>query len=94
MTAQTGNGGQRRIAVGADGSVTSKAAPAADGSNTACRAMAESALRALMRQTLGPEGCPDVQLELADGLPVRLLLDRAVGAEATRSATVMTGQDR
>ncbi len=63
-------------AVVAPGHVT----PSANASAAAGRAVAECALKALIRQTLGPEGWPDVQLELADGLPVRVLLDRAAGA--------------
>jgi nucleotide-binding universal stress UspA family protein len=54
-------------------------APSAGGA-AADRAVAECAVKAMICQTLDQESCPDVQLELADGLPVRVLLDRAAGA--------------
>jgi nucleotide-binding universal stress UspA family protein len=40
----------------------------------------ESALRALIDDALGSAARPAVQLEFADGLPARVLLDRAAGA--------------
>src|ERR1700733_10059827 len=39
-----------------------------------------SALEALVRETVGPDGWPSVQFEIVDGLPVRILLARAPGA--------------
>lgn len=39
-----------------------------------------SALKALVRETVGPDGWPSVQFEIVDGLPVRILLARAPGA--------------
>ncbi|MGA8455526.1 MAG: universal stress protein [Streptosporangiaceae bacterium] len=38
------------------------------------------ALKALVRETVGPDGWSAVQFEVADGLPVRVLLERAPGA--------------
>jgi nucleotide-binding universal stress UspA family protein len=38
-------------------------------------------LKAVVREALGPEPSAAVQMELADGLPSRVLLDRADGAE-------------
>jgi nucleotide-binding universal stress UspA family protein len=71
-------------------------APSADWSSAVGRAVAECALEALICGTLGPESRPDVQVEVADGLPVRVLLDRAAGAAllvlgSTRSGTPDSG---
>ncbi|HEY0719448.1 MAG TPA: universal stress protein [Streptosporangiaceae bacterium] len=38
-------------------------------------------MNAVVREALGPQPEPGVQLELADGLPARVLIDRSVGAE-------------
>lgn len=54
--------------------------PPADGIAAGDRARAESALAAQVSEAIGLESGPRVQLELADGLPVRVLLDRAAGA--------------
>lgn len=40
----------------------------------------ESALKDLIDDALGSDGGPMVQLELSDGLPARVLLERAAGA--------------
>ena len=45
------------------------------------RSAGESTLEAVVREALGPEPPAAVQMELADGLPSRVLLDRAYGAE-------------
>jgi nucleotide-binding universal stress UspA family protein len=37
-------------------------------------------LKALVRETVGPDGWSAVPLEVVDGLPVRVLLERAPGA--------------
>ena len=55
-------------------------APCADWSDAVSRTVADRALKALICRTLGPESRPDVQVELADGLPARVLLDRAADA--------------
>ncbi len=57
------------------------------------RAAREAALTATVREAVGPGAWPIVRLELVDGLPVRVLLDRAAGAAmlvlgCTRSAGV------
>jgi nucleotide-binding universal stress UspA family protein len=44
------------------------------------RAAEESALNAQISETVGPDAWPAIQLEFADGLPARVLLDRAAGA--------------
>ena len=41
----------------------------------------ESTMKTVVKEALGTEPPARVQLELADGLPARVLLDRAVGAE-------------
>jgi nucleotide-binding universal stress UspA family protein len=41
----------------------------------------ESTMKTVVNEALGPEPPPAVQMELADGLPARVLLDRAAGAE-------------
>jgi len=38
-------------------------------------------LQAVVREALGPQPSAGVQVELADGLPARVLIDRSVGAE-------------
>jgi nucleotide-binding universal stress UspA family protein len=45
------------------------------------RSAGQSTLKAVVREALGPEPPAAVQMELADGLPSRVLLDRADGAE-------------
>jgi nucleotide-binding universal stress UspA family protein len=54
-------------------------APAA-GQGTAGHAADGFALKSLVRETVGTDGWPAVQFEVADGLPVRALLERAPGA--------------
>jgi nucleotide-binding universal stress UspA family protein len=66
-------------------------APPSAGRAEAGRAAQASALKALVREAVGPEGWPAVQFEVVDGLPVRALLARAPGAVmlvlgSTRSA--------
>lgn len=51
------------------------------GDSSAGGAAGESTLEAVVREALGPEPPAAVQMELADGLPSRVLLDRADGAE-------------
>jgi nucleotide-binding universal stress UspA family protein len=56
-------------------------------------AVAISTLKTLVEEVVGPDGCPTVQFEVVDGLPVRVLLARAPGAVmlvlgSTRSAGV------
>lgn len=41
----------------------------------------ESTMKTVVKEALGAEPRARVQMELADGLPARVLLDRAVGAE-------------
>jgi nucleotide-binding universal stress UspA family protein len=55
-------------------------APLSAGQDTAERAAQESAVQAMVREAAGPATCPAVELELADGLPSRVLIDRAAGA--------------
>ena len=38
-------------------------------------------MRAVVREALGPQPAAGVQLEVAEGLPARILIDRSVGAE-------------
>ncbi|HEX3752432.1 MAG TPA: universal stress protein [Streptosporangiaceae bacterium] len=38
-------------------------------------------MRAVVREALGPQPAAGVQLEVTDGLPARVLIDRSVGAE-------------
>jgi nucleotide-binding universal stress UspA family protein len=45
------------------------------------RSAGKSTLEAVVREALGPEPPAAIQMELADGLPSRVLLDRADGAE-------------
>jgi nucleotide-binding universal stress UspA family protein len=66
-------------------------APSADGNAAADRAVAECALHELICRTLGPDGSLDVQRELADGLPVRVLLDRAAGAALLALGSARSG---
>jgi nucleotide-binding universal stress UspA family protein len=66
-------------------------APSPDWSGAASRAVAQCALETLVCRTLGPESRPDVQVELADGLPVRVLLDRAAGAALLVLGSARTG---
>ena len=54
--------------------------PRADESH-AWRSAGESTLQAVVWEALGPEPPAAVEMELADGLPSRVLLDRADGAE-------------
>jgi nucleotide-binding universal stress UspA family protein len=51
------------------------------GDSSAGRSAGESTLKAVVQEALGPEPQAAVQMELADGLPSRVLLDRADGAE-------------
>jgi nucleotide-binding universal stress UspA family protein len=44
-------------------------------------AVGETTMKTVVKEALGAESSPGVQMELADGLPARVLLDRAVGAE-------------
>lgn len=58
-----------------------------------------SALKALLRETLGPDDWSSVQFEVVDGLPVQVLLARAPGAAmlvlgSTRSVRAWAGQPR
>jgi nucleotide-binding universal stress UspA family protein len=55
-------------------------AASANGNASVDRVVADSALRALIREAVGPDGGLAVQLELLDGLPAQVLLDRAAGA--------------
>jgi nucleotide-binding universal stress UspA family protein len=55
-------------------------APRGAGGGSSNRAVAASAIRALICDVVGPDAGPMVQFELADGLPVRVLLNRAAGA--------------
>jgi nucleotide-binding universal stress UspA family protein len=55
-------------------------APPRASHGAADRAGQESALTSLIDDVLGPDVWPAVQLEFADGLPARVLLDRAAGA--------------
>jgi nucleotide-binding universal stress UspA family protein len=54
--------------------------PPVDGTAAADRGAAESALKERVGEAIGQEPLPEVLLELVDGLPVRVLLDRAAGA--------------
>ena len=54
--------------------------PPADAIAQADSAAAESALRTQVCEAIGPHHEPAVQFELAYGLPVRVLVDRAEGA--------------
>ncbi len=51
------------------------------GDNGAGWAAGESTMKMVVKEALGTESSPGVQMELVDGLPARVLLDRAVGAE-------------
>jgi nucleotide-binding universal stress UspA family protein len=51
------------------------------GDSSAGSSVGESTLRAVVQEALGPEPSAAVHMELADGLPSRVLLDRADGAE-------------
>jgi nucleotide-binding universal stress UspA family protein len=54
----------------------------------------ESALRALIDDVLGPDARPAVELEFADGLPARVLLDRtACAAMLVLGSTRSSGLD-
>lgn len=66
-------------------------APPDAGQGAVGHAAEGSALKALIREAVGPDGWPAVQFEVVNGLPVRVLLDRAPGAAilvlgSTRSA--------
>jgi nucleotide-binding universal stress UspA family protein len=66
-------------------------APPRAGQHAVGQAAEGAALKALMREAAAPDGWPPVHFELADGLPVRVLLERAPGAAmlvlgSTRSA--------
>jgi nucleotide-binding universal stress UspA family protein len=66
-------------------------APLSAAAGTDDRTAREAALTATVREAVGPGAWPAVRLELVDGLPVRVLLDRAAGAAmlvlgCTRSA--------
>jgi len=66
-------------------------APPGAGQDAAGNAMEVSALKALMREAVSPDGGPAAQVEVVAGLPVRVLLARAPGAAmlvlgSTRSA--------
>ena len=68
-------------------------APPSAGRGAADHAAPGSPLRALIREAIGPEGWAAVRFEVVDGLPVRVLLDRAPGAAmlvlgSTRSASL------
>ena len=54
--------------------------PPGAGQGAAGHAADVFALKALVRETVGPGGWSAVQFEVADGLPVRVLLERALGA--------------
>jgi nucleotide-binding universal stress UspA family protein len=55
-------------------------APPGPGQRSANRTERRSGLAALIRDAVGPDDWAAVQLEFAEGLPVRVLLDRAAGA--------------
>jgi len=55
-------------------------APPGAGQDAAGHAMEVSALKALVREAVSPDGWPAVQVEVDAGLPVRVLLARAPGA--------------
>ena len=55
-------------------------APPGAGQDTVGYAAEGSALKALMPEAADPDGWPAVQFEVVDGLPVRVLLERAPGA--------------
>ena len=55
-------------------------APPSSGQRSANRTARQAGLTALIRDAVGPDGWAAVQLEFAEGLPVRVLVDRAVGA--------------
>lgn len=66
-------------------------APPSAGRAAVGHASEGSALQALVREAVGPDGWPAVQFEVVDGLPVQVLLERAPGAAmlvlgSTRSA--------
>jgi nucleotide-binding universal stress UspA family protein len=66
-------------------------APPGVGQGAAGHVAEGSALKTLTREAVGADGWAAVQFEVADGLPVRVLLDRAPGAAmlvlgSTRSA--------
>lgn len=77
-------------------------APPSAEQRAAGRAADGAVLSALIREAAGPDNWPAVQFEVADGLPVRVLLDRAPGAAmlvlgSTRSpglADVPAGEPR
>ncbi|HEY2281479.1 MAG TPA: universal stress protein [Streptosporangiaceae bacterium] len=49
-------------------------------------------LQAVVREALGPQPSAGVQVELADGLPARVLIDRSVGAEMLVLGSTSRGQ--
>ncbi len=55
-------------------------APSAAEQATVGHAAEGAVLRTLIREAVGPDDWPAVQFEVVDGLPVRVLLDRAPGA--------------
>jgi nucleotide-binding universal stress UspA family protein len=55
-------------------------APPGPGQRSANRTARRSGLTALIRAAVGPDGWAAVQIEFAEGLPVRVLLDRAADA--------------
>jgi nucleotide-binding universal stress UspA family protein len=55
-------------------------APPSAGQGAVGHAAEGFALKALIEESVGPDGWPAVQFEVADGLPVRVLLARAPGA--------------
>jgi nucleotide-binding universal stress UspA family protein len=55
-------------------------APPSPGQGAVGHAAEGFALKALIREAIGPDGWPAVQFEAVDGLPVRVLLARAPGA--------------
>jgi nucleotide-binding universal stress UspA family protein len=66
-------------------------APPSAGQDAAGHVIEASALQALIREAVSPDGWPAVQVEVVAGLPVRVLLSRAPGATmlvlgSTRSA--------
>jgi nucleotide-binding universal stress UspA family protein len=74
-------------------------APPSAGQDTVGRAAEGSALKALIPEAADPDGWSAVQFEVVDGLPVRVLLERAPGAAmlvlgCTRSADAPVGQPR